>query len=118
MECILRRYFNAGLRIFDISDPQLPKEVGYFIPPERPGSPEHAGAHASPVNWSEEVAVDARGNIFLNDDKWGTFVLRYTGKVPAKQLTTSAANNRHNAIIDFWPGEKHTSIAATNRRRP
>ena len=28
------------------------------------------------------VAVDARGNIYLNDDKWGTFVLRYTGKVP------------------------------------
>ncbi|TMA55902.1 MAG: hypothetical protein E6J73_22090 [Deltaproteobacteria bacterium] len=75
-------YFNAGLRIFDISDSRLPKEVGYFMPPERPGLPEHAGAHASPVNWSEEVAVDARGNIYLNDDKWGTFVLRYTGKVP------------------------------------
>lgn len=75
-------YFNAGLRIFDISDPRLPKEVGYFMPPERPGLPEHAGAHASPINWSEEVAVDARGNIYLNDDKWGTFVLRYTGKVP------------------------------------
>jgi hypothetical protein len=76
------RPLNAGLRIFDISDPRLPKEVGYFMPPERPGLPEHAGAHASPINWSEEVAVDARGNIYLNDDKWGTFVLRYTGKVP------------------------------------
>ena len=84
-------YFNAGLRIFDISDPQLPKEVGYFMPPERPGLPEHTGAHASTINWSEEVAVDARGNIYLNDDKWGTFVLRYTGKVPQKQLTSSTA---------------------------
>jgi hypothetical protein len=84
-------YFNAGLRIFDISDPQLPKEVGYFMPPERPGLPEHTGAHASTINWSEEVAVDARGNIYLNDDKWGTFVLRYTGKDPQKQLTSSTA---------------------------
>jgi hypothetical protein len=70
-------WFNAGLRVFDISDPRQPTEVGYFMPPERPNLPEQHGAHASPVNWSEEVAVDARGNIYLNDDKWGTFVLRY-----------------------------------------
>jgi hypothetical protein len=75
-------WFNAGLRVFDISDPRLPKEVGYFMPPERPGLKEQSGAHASPINWSEELAVDARGNIFMNDDKWGLFVLRYTGPVP------------------------------------
>jgi hypothetical protein len=75
-------WFNAGLRIFDISNPRLPKEVGYFMPPERPGLAEQSGAHASPIDWSEEIAVDARGNIFMNDDKWGLFVLRYTGKEP------------------------------------
>ncbi|MHB1205661.1 MAG: hypothetical protein ACYCZX_08855, partial [Rhodospirillaceae bacterium] len=26
-------YFNAGLRIYDISDPTQPKEVAYFVPP-------------------------------------------------------------------------------------
>jgi hypothetical protein len=75
-------WFNAGLRIFDISDPRLPKEVGYFMPPERTDVPSQTGAHASPIDWSEELAVDARGNIFMNDDKWGLFVLRYTGKEP------------------------------------
>ena len=85
-------YFNAGLRIFDISDPRLPKEVGYFIPPERPGLPEHGGAHGSPINWSEEVAVDTRGNIYLNDDKWGTWVLRYTGKMPVGNGSRPSAN--------------------------
>jgi hypothetical protein len=75
-------WFNAGLRIFDISDPRLPKEVGYFMPPERANMPAQAGAHASDINWSEELAVDARGNIFMNDDKWGLFVLRYTGEAP------------------------------------
>jgi hypothetical protein len=73
-------WFNAGLRIFDISDPRLPKEVGYFMPPERADMPSQSGAHASDINWSEELAVDARGNIFMNDDKWGLFVLRYTGE--------------------------------------
>ncbi|MBI3402233.1 MAG: hypothetical protein HY048_12500 [Acidobacteria bacterium] len=28
-------YFNAGLRIFDISNPTEPKEVAYFVPPRR-----------------------------------------------------------------------------------
>ena len=26
-------YFNAGLRIYDISNPTQPKEVAYFLPP-------------------------------------------------------------------------------------
>jgi hypothetical protein len=75
-------WFNAGVRIFDISNPRLPKEVGYFMPPERPDAPEQSGAHASKVDWSEEIAVDARGYIYMNDDKWGLFILRYTGKEP------------------------------------
>ena len=75
-------WFNAGVRIFDISDARLPKEVGYFMPPERPDLPDQAGAHASKVDWSEEIAVDARGYIYMNDDKWGLFILRYTGKEP------------------------------------
>lgn len=80
-------WFNAGLRVFDISDARQPTEVGYFIPPERPNLPAQSGAHASSVDWSEEVAIDTRGNIYMNDDKWGTFVLRYTGKAPPPVAT-------------------------------
>jgi len=88
-------WFNAGLRAFDISDPRLVKETGYYIPPERPGAPGQSGAHASPVNWSEEVSQDTRGNIYLNDDKWGTFVLRYTG--PETPMAPAPAATPANA---------------------
>lgn len=49
--------------------------------PERPNLPDQSGAHASKVDWSEEIAV-ARGYIHMNDDKWRLFILRYTGKEP------------------------------------
>ncbi len=69
-------YFNAGLRAFDISDPHLPTETGWFLPPERPDAPKHAGPHESETNWSEDVLVDTRGYIYISDDKWGIWILR------------------------------------------
>ncbi len=69
-------WFNAGLRAFDISDPYLPTEVGWFMPPERPDAPKMSGPHAAPTNWMEDVAQDSRGYIYADDDKWGIWVLR------------------------------------------
>jgi hypothetical protein len=31
------------------------------------------------ITQTEDVAVDARGNIYVTDKQWGVFVLRYTG---------------------------------------
>lgn len=69
-------YFNAGLRAFDISDPHLPTETGWFVPAERPNAAKHSGPHESSVNWTEDVLVDARGYIYITDDKWGIWILR------------------------------------------
>lgn len=69
-------YFNAGLRVFDISDERSPMEVGYFVPPdplERRGPLPASGLATS----SEDVLVDSRGNIFLSDKNHGVYVLRY-----------------------------------------
>ena len=72
-------YFNGGLRIFDISTPINPQEVGWFLPPdprERRG-PLPRGALALQ---SEDVLVDIRGNIFVSHKNQGIWVLRYTGE--------------------------------------
>lgn len=70
-------YFNAGLQIYDISDARLPREVGYFIPPPpvRRYGPLPAGAL---VSQTEDVLVDARGYIYVDDKNEGLWILRLT----------------------------------------
>lgn len=66
-------YFNAGLRLVDIADPRLPREVGYFVPPD---PLERRGVlPARLVTQSEDVLVDARGFIYLTDKNHGLYVL-------------------------------------------
>jgi hypothetical protein len=40
-EFVALTYFNAGIRIYDISDPTDPKEVAWFVPPRDGNMPEH-----------------------------------------------------------------------------
>jgi hypothetical protein len=70
-------YFNAGLRVYDIKDPLLPVESGWFIPPQ---PSERAGPLPRDlVTQTEDVLVDTRGYIYVTDKQWGLWILRYTG---------------------------------------
>jgi hypothetical protein len=68
-------YFNAGLRIYDISDPRDPRETAFFVPSD-PVERHGPKPETALVAQSEDVLVDARGNIFLTDKNHGLFVLR------------------------------------------
>jgi hypothetical protein len=73
-------YFNAGLRIYDISDERTPREVAFFLPPdpvERRGLLPATGL----VTQSEDVLVDNRRNIFVTDKNHGIYVLKYNGSI-------------------------------------
>lgn len=82
-------YFHAGLRIYDISDPFVPKEIAYFIPPNPTkwlyGEPVDQndprfslfGRPRGPmIATTEDVIVDNRGNIFMDAFHDGLYVLR------------------------------------------
>lgn len=68
-------YFNAGLRVFDISDPVLPKEVAWFVPPDpvRRYGPIPVG---SLVAQTEDVLVDSRGYIYVTHKNQGLYILK------------------------------------------
>ena len=70
-------YFNAGLRIVDIADAPLPREVGYFIPPDP--MRRYGTLPKKLVVQSEDVLIDARGYIYLTEKNQDLWILQYTG---------------------------------------
>jgi hypothetical protein len=67
-------HFNAGLRLYDTSDPYRVREVGYFIPPD----PERRFGifPTTLVAQSEDVIVDARGFAYFTDKNQGLYIVR------------------------------------------
>ncbi len=74
-------HFNAGLRVYDCSNVRLPREVGYFIPPE-PTRRYGPMPEDKLVLQTEDVVVDRRGYIYISDKNQGIWILRYTGPNP------------------------------------
>lgn len=75
-DLVFMTYFSAGLQIFDISNPHLPRIHAYFVPddPEMrigPTPPELAPQF-------EDILVDRRGYIYVVERNSGMHVLRLT----------------------------------------
>jgi hypothetical protein len=68
-------WFNAGLRVFDVSNPRQPKEVAHFLPPE-PTKRFGPMPQGKLVLQTEDVLVDRRGYIYLTDKNQGLWILR------------------------------------------
>jgi hypothetical protein len=85
-DTIYATYCNAGLRVYDISDPYRPREKGYFIPPDpekiidpRPYDREFDIFHGgSRIVCTEDVFVDDRGYIYITDTNAGLYILKET----------------------------------------
>ena len=75
-------YFHAGLRVYDISDPFVPREIAYFIPPDPPKwlfNNETGDLFPGPnIAHHRGRVVDNRGNIFIDTFTDGLYVLRCT----------------------------------------
>lgn len=70
-------YFHAGMRVYDVSDPFVPKEIAYFIPPN-PTKKYEVNTPGPLLGMAEDCVVDDRGNIFMVSSHDGMYVLRCT----------------------------------------
>jgi hypothetical protein len=68
---------DSIVRVYDISDPLLPREIAYYIPPD-PVKRLTLGRGDKLAVASEDVLVDKRGYIFVTDSNMGLHVLRCT----------------------------------------
>ena len=69
-------YFNAGLRVVDISDPYHPREVGSYIPDPVGSSP----GRGKPIIQTNDVDLDYRALIYITDRAAnGLHILEFTG---------------------------------------
>jgi hypothetical protein len=71
-------YFNAGVRVYDISDPYLPKEIAYYIPPDPKKRRGMLPFGKEVALSSEDIVVDKRGYIYITDKNHGLHILRCT----------------------------------------
>jgi len=69
-------YFNAGLQIYDISDPFAPRIAGSYIPDD-PKS-RRGPLPSELVVQVEDVIVDRRGFIYLSEKNSGVTIVRRT----------------------------------------
>lgn len=81
-ELVFVTYFNAGLRVYDVSDPTEPRDIAHWIPESPPGQ------SAIQIN---DLYVDADHTIFASDRlTGGLYVVRPDDELSARMTSASS----------------------------
>jgi len=77
-QTVVGSFFNGGVRIYSIADPNGPEEIGFLVPVAPPGNQ----TGTIQIN---DVYVDEKGVIYANDRlTGGLYLLEYSGSVPLR----------------------------------
>lgn len=104
-------FVNSGLRIFNIEDPERPREVGYFIAPPKEGS----AAEFSPGNlaMSQPAFVPERREVWYSDANSGLYVLRLSERAWRGDRRPCRSRRRFHARVRLPRGARVRSVRAT-----
>jgi hypothetical protein len=79
---IYAAYFSAGARVYDVSDPYVPREIAYYLPPDpKKWTWNRVGGNPFPgplMATTEDIVVDKRGYIYVDTMQQGLYILRCT----------------------------------------
>ena len=77
-------YFNAGVRVVDLSNPYSLKELGYYLPKTNQNSYPVVEGQPTAIQMND-VDIDHRGLAYASDRVGtGLFILEYTGPKPGQ----------------------------------
>ena len=74
-------YFNAGLRVFDLADPEAPGEIAHWVPETPPGQEDAQ---------TNDLFVDADGLVWVTDRIGGGLVRARAGRGAARAIAEAA----------------------------
>ena len=109
-------FIASGLRVFDISDLQHPKEIGYYVAPATPAT--ENGYDGSNYAMSQPAFAPARHEIWYSDGASGFNVLRVTNgmrphppsakrcRKTARPKRTAARAHRHRSAKRYMRSPK------------
>jgi hypothetical protein len=103
-------FINSGLRVFDIRDPEHPREVAYFVSPPARGLSN--GAQASDFALSQPVLVPERREVWYTDAISGFYALRLDDRV-WPQPKPAPCMSRRSVVLHFGGRRALRRVTAT-----
>ncbi len=85
-------FIMSGLRVFDITDPQHPREIAYFNKPLMPGENPYYSNRAGAFTMSAPAYDEKSGDIWYTDGHTGFFVVRLTDAAGVKKYARRIVN--------------------------
>jgi hypothetical protein len=119
-------YYTGGMRVFDVRDPEHPREVGYFQPPATPGTKFPALSPLTPDSPSKVFDYTTSmvryrpetGHLWVVSVNSGFQVLELTGKLRGAGAKSPPCHKRKRLTLHLDPRLRTARASIAGKRVP